>query len=65
MNAAKRWIRVNLTQVSMLRYPSQVDFVVVSFEQDYRSSNLSNTLRKRQYWQKEDGRWRIVYEGSA
>ena len=65
VNAAKRWIRVNLTQVSMLRYPNQVDFVVVSFEQDYRSSNLSNTLRKRQYWQKEDGRWRIVYEGSA
>jgi len=65
VNAAKRWIRVTLTQVSMLRYPSQVDFVVVSFEQDYRSSNLSNTLRKRQYWQKEDGRWRIVYEGSA
>ena len=65
VNAAKTWIRVNLSQVSMLRYPSQVDFVVVSFEQDYRSSNLSNTLRKRQYWQKEDGRWRIVYEGSA
>ena len=65
VNAAKRWIRVNLTQVSMLRYPNQVDFVVVSFEQDYRSSNLSNTLRKRQYWQKEGGRWRIVYEGSA
>jgi murein L,D-transpeptidase YafK len=65
VNAAKRWIRVNLTQVSMLRYPNQVDFVVVSFEQDYRSSNLSNTLRKRQYWQKEDSRWRIVYEGSA
>jgi len=65
VNAAKKWIRVNLSQVSMLRYPNQVDFVVVSFEQDYRSSNLSNTLRKRQYWQKEDGRWRIVYEGSA
>jgi murein L,D-transpeptidase YafK len=65
VNAAKKWIRVSLSQVSMLRYPNQVDFVVVSFEQDYRSSNLSNILRKRQYWQKEDGRWRIVYEGSA
>jgi len=65
VNASKKWIRVNLSQVSMLRYPNQVDFVVVSFEQDYRSSNLSNTLRKRQYWQKEAGRWRIVYEGSA
>lgn len=65
VNAAKTWIRVNLAQVSMLRYPKQVDFVVVSFEQDYRSSNLSNTMRKLQYWQKENGRWRILFEGSA
>ena len=65
VNAAKQWIRVNLSQVSMLRYPNQVDFVVVTFEQQYRSSNLSNVVRKRQYWQKELGRWRIVYEGTA
>lgn len=65
VNAAKRWIRVNLAQVSMLRYPKQTDFVVVSFEQKYRSSNLSNTMRKLQYWQKENGRWRILYEGGA
>ena len=65
VNAGKSWIRVNLAQVSMLRYPKQIDFVVVSFEQDYRSSNLSNTMRKLQYWQKESGRWRILYEGGA
>ena len=65
VNAAKQWIRVNLSQVSMLRYPNQVDFVVVAFEQQYRSSNLSNVVRKRQYWQKAQGRWRIVYEGTA
>jgi hypothetical protein len=39
--------------------------VAVSFEQDYRSSNLSNTMRKLQYWKKVNGRWRILYEGSA
>jgi hypothetical protein len=65
VNAAKQWIRVGLSQVSMLRYPNHVDFVLVTFEQDYRSSNLSNVMRKRQYWQKEGGRWRIVYEGTA
>ena len=32
---------------------------------DYRSSNLSNVSRKRQYWQREGQRWRIVYEASA
>jgi murein L,D-transpeptidase YafK len=65
VNAAKTWIRVTLAQVSMLRYPREADFVAVSFEQDYRSSNLSNTMRKLQYWQKVDGRWRILYEGAA
>ena len=65
VNAAKIWIRVALAQVSMLRYPRESDFVAVSFEQDYRSSNLSNTLRKLQYWKKENGRWRILYEGAA
>jgi murein L,D-transpeptidase YafK len=65
VNAGKAWIRVGLGQVSMLRYPNQANFVVVTFAQQYRSNNLSNTMRKRQYWQKEDGRWRIFYEGSA
>ena len=65
VNAGKAWIHVGLTQVSMLRYPNQVNFVVVTFAQQYRSNNLSNTMRKQQYWRKEDGRWRIFYEGSA
>ena len=65
VNAAKAWIRVSLAQVSMLRYPREADFVAVTFEQDYRSSNLSNTMRKLQYWKKEHGRWRILYEGAA
>ncbi|MDH3321016.1 MAG: L,D-transpeptidase family protein [Betaproteobacteria bacterium] len=65
VNAAKSWIRVSLAKVSMLRYPREADFVAVTFEQGYRSSNLSNTMRKLQYWKKENGRWRILYEGSA
>lgn len=65
VNAGKSWIRVGVAQVSMLRYPNQANFVVVTFAQEYRSNNLSNTMRKRQYWQQEDGRWRIFYEGSA
>ena len=39
----------------MLRYPRERDFVVVTFDQDYRSSGLSNKMRKRQYWVKEAG----------
>jgi len=47
------------------RYPREGDFVVVSFEQDYKSSTLSNAMRKRQYWIKEEGRWKILYEGAG
>lgn len=64
VNAAKRWIKVGVSRVSMMQYPRE-KFVVVNFEQDYRSSNLSNVMRKRQYWTKDDGRWRILYEGGA
>ena len=65
VNAAKKWIKVGLSGVGMFRYPGERDFVVVSFEQDYRSNGLSNVMKKRQYWMKEDGRWKILYEGAG
>ena len=64
VNAGKEWIKVGVSKVAMLQDPRE-KFVVVSFDQDYRSSNLSNVMRKRQYWVKNDGRWRILYEGGA
>jgi len=64
VNGAKSWIKLAVSRVSMLQYPRE-NFVVVSFDQDYRSSNLSNAMRKRQYWIREDGRWRILYEGGG
>jgi len=65
VNGAKAWIKVGLARVAMLRYPRERDFVVVTFDQDYRSSGLSNTMRKRQYWVKEEGIWKIIYEGAG
>lgn len=62
VNTTKEWIKVGLSGVAMFRYPRE-KFIVVSFDQDYRSSNLSNTMRKRQYWTKEGARWKILYEG--
>jgi murein L,D-transpeptidase YafK len=64
VNAGKSWIKVELAGLAMFRYPRE-NFVIVSFDQDYSSSNLSNSMRKRQYWKKEGVRWRILYEGSA
>lgn len=65
VNAGKQWIKVATRNISMFRNPGKDEYVVVTFEQDYRSSNLENRMQKRQYWIKEDGRWKIVYEGAA
>lgn len=65
VNAGKAWIKVRLDNLSIFPYPTQPDLVVVNFDQDYASNNLVNRMHKRQYWQKRDGRWQIVYEGSA
>lgn len=65
VNSGKEWIKVQLANPSVFRNPGKEEFVVVTFEQDYRSNNLSNQMRKRQYWIREDGTWKIIYEGAA
>ena len=65
VNAAKSWVKVKASGVSAFLYPGREDLAVVTFEQDYASSNLSNKMRKRQYWLNEGGAWKIIYEGAA
>lgn len=65
VNAGKQWIKVETRNISMFRNPGKDEYVVVTFEQDYQSSNLSNRMQKRQYWIKENGRWKIVAEDAA
>jgi murein L,D-transpeptidase YafK len=65
VNGGKEWIKVQLDKISVFRDPGKDDMVVVTFEQDYRSNNLNNAMKKEQYWIREDGHWKIIYEGSA
>lgn len=65
VNSAKTWIKVQLGNMDVFRYPGREEMVVVTFQQDYSSSNLSNSMKKRLYWIKEGGKWKIVDEGSA
>jgi murein L,D-transpeptidase YafK len=65
VNSGKSWVKIGITNVSMFTYPEQPDMVVVNFEQDYGSNNLSNRMKKRQYWIKQDSLWKIIYEGAA
>ena len=64
VNAAKSWIKVALSQVSLMLYPERPDFALVSFVQDYQSSNLSDRTPKRQFWSREQGQWKIIHETS-
>lgn len=65
VNASKEWIKVKVDNLSVFRNPGKEEVVVVTFDQDYRSNNLNNQMKKRQYWTREDGKWKIIYEGSA
>ena len=58
----KTWIKVGVSEVSLFEYPGAHDLMMISFEQDYRSNNLSNRTSKRQFWSREGGQWRIVHE---
>lgn len=62
--ASKSFVKVELRQLSLLRNPGEQELVVVSFEQDYRSNNLNDVSRKQQYWVREGGQWKIIYEGT-
>jgi len=65
VNDGKEWIKVKLSDLSVFRNPGNDDMAVVTFEQDYQSNNLTNRMKKRQYWIREDGTWKILYEGAA
>jgi len=62
VNAGKTWIKVSLNNVSGFRSPGKQSVIAVTYDQDYRSNNLTQRTRKRQYWIEEDGRWKIAYE---
>ena len=65
VNIGKEWIKVKLSNISMVRDPGKEELVIVTFEQDYKSNNLNNQMKKRQYWAREGSTWKIIYEGAA
>ncbi|MBN3564553.1 L,D-transpeptidase family protein [Amphritea spongicola] len=64
VNAAKSFIDVDIDNLSLYQYPDQPDLLVASFEQSYSSNNYNGDSIKRQYWVKQDGKWKIAYEGA-
>lgn len=62
---ARRWIKLELSDLTVLRNPADPDLVEVTFRQDYRSDGLADVMHKRQFWRREGHQWKIVYEGAA
>lgn len=63
VNGARRFIEVAVEDLSL--QAAGPDAAVATFTQVYRSDTLSNSMVKRQYWVREDGAWRIAWEGAA
>ena len=64
VNAGKSWIKIGISHVNLMLYPERPDFALVSFVQDYQSNNLNDRTAKRQFWSRENGRWKIIHETS-
>ena len=62
VNASKRFIEVEVRDLGLYRYPGEQELVLVDFVQRYRSDNFNAVKRKHQYWRRENGTWRILYE---
>jgi hypothetical protein len=62
VNSGKKWVKINVNDMSLFAYPGAPDLMMITFEQDYRSNNLSRKTMKRQYWAREGSQWRIVHE---
>lgn len=66
VNASKRFIDVQLRDISIYRYPGAGEpLMLVEFTQDYRSDNYSLSSLKQQFWKRSaDGQWKIYREES-
>lgn len=63
VNRAKTHIAIDIKDLSLYRYPGEADLVLAHFRQQYRSNNFNNSVNKELFWNKQQERWQIVYEG--
>ena len=58
-------IQILLNDISVYEYPSKTNPLrIVLFNQNYSSNLLINESKKTQMWEKYDGQWKIIYEGT-
>lgn len=57
-----RKMSVELRDVTHFYYPERDNLLVSTFTMESRSGKARSSVRKRQYWSKEGGHWKIIYE---
>jgi len=57
--ASKSFGKIKIDDLSVMRYPSDKDMMLISFRQE---DKVSGEIRKQQYWMKVGTRWQIVQE---
>ncbi|XZG71489.1 L,D-transpeptidase family protein [Chitinibacteraceae bacterium HSL-7] len=65
MLSTKSWADVTLDQLSIFGTGNDRASLVMTFDQTFRSNDLSTQSRTRLYWEPENGQWRIRWEGPA
>ena len=62
-NQVKDFIDVNINALSITLYPEDAEMMMMSFDQEYQSSNYSSTVPKTLLWKRsEAGAWQIIFE---
>jgi murein L,D-transpeptidase YafK len=64
--SGKKFQKIDLSDISVLSYPGDKEsqpMVVANFVQRYRSNNFNGNVHKRLYMVKEQGNWKVLYEG--
>ena len=65
VNADKSWIKVGLNKVSLMLYPETLPISRWSaLCRITKAAHLSDRTTKRQFWSRENGRWKIIHETS-
>jgi hypothetical protein len=57
-------ISMQIKDATFFLYPGRDDLIVSTFTQETAIGKTRNSVRKRQYWAREGGQWKIISENN-
>ncbi len=57
-------VKVDIKDATYFLYPGRDDLIVGTFTQEMTIGKVRNSVRKRQYWAKESGHWKVISESN-